>query len=673
MVRTKASSPSRPMIYLNDDLFRRVEQEKYRMEEEKSRSRTGRHHGRLDNEDDDGDGHPFHSSPLSPSSPSQSRPPSSLQYYNSQVDVATAYHDYAIDLCYCHRLYEDSIKSLQKAATIRECLLGKFHPDTALTYFRMASILGGSSVGTSTSSNNCRNISSRIRGSNNATSQSAGREGREHVYSFARWHAADGQRISEEINFDDDGDDNNMAARNIHNLQQALAVSRRELRITYDLLGDKKTEKFDTEEVKRKTSDERSSRKNKTVDTRQPTTNVRYHDDDEVDNDDENLEDLARLFNDSLHRSVSSVPSSSSILSFERRNERPGWLRERVQWIEEHVSKLFLSIRQTSADADVESYVNGTEIGHRTQAATERYDDSHRHDRHLEYIKPNGICFTDEEIQQLSSQYVLDLLKAMELEQVGDEETQKGEDSGNLDIALTCYNNALALESNAYGGTSNDLDIADLHVKIAKCYMRLQEKIPSTSGQQQLHERYSNVTNLTPGGLLMSSATAESNPERREPKPAARYARKQEDDHYESALVELEMAEKKYYQIFVHEDDRNDLVPLQTVNIQQRSVTTRYSSLLHEKGQSSRSLPSSMPSYKATSHACIANVLSIRGTILIRRKKFGEALAIFARVYTMTEDSFGPDHPRSQDALSDIRLVTVREQEYFRSRLSKKK
>mmetsp|Transcript_9638 Transcript_9638/g.23776 ORF Transcript_9638/g.23776 Transcript_9638/m.23776 type:complete len:134 (+) Transcript_9638:71-472(+) len=133
------------------------------------------------------------------------------------------------------------------------------------------------------------------------------------------------------------------------------------------------------------------------------------------------------------------------------------------------------------------------------------------------------------------------------------------------------------------------------------------------------------------------------------------------------------MAEKKYYQIFVDEDDENYLPPLQTVNIQQRSVTTRYSLLLHEQQQHARSLPSSLSSCKATSHACIANVLSIRGTIAIRRKEFGEALAMFARVYTMTEDTFGPDHPKSKDALSDIRLVTVREQEHLRSRLSKKK
>ena len=663
-------------MYLNDDLFRHVEQKKYQMEEERSRSRTGRHHGRLDDdEDDDGNSHPPRPSPLSPSSPSQSRPPSSLHYYNSQVDVATAYHDYAIDLCYCHRLYEDSIKSLQKAAMLRECLLGKFHPDTALTYFRMASILGGSTIGTSTTSNSRANISnissSSSNNNNNNTSQSTAREGKEHVYSFARRHAADGQRIKEKGKFDDDGEEENMATRNIHNLQQALAVSRRELRITYELLGDKRTEKKDDEEVNKKMSNERTSRSKETVDIRQPINNVRYQDDD--DDDDENLEDLARLFNDSLHRSVPSVPSSSSILSFERRNERPGWLRERVQWIEEHVSKLFLSIRETSADADVDGYGNGTEIGHRTQASIERYYDSHRQDRNIEYVMPKGICFTDEEIQQLSSQYVLDLLKAIDLEQVGDEETLNSNDSGNLDIALTCYNNALALESNAYGGTSNDLDIADLHVKIAKCYMKMQEKSPSTSEQLQFHGRYSNVTNLTPGGLLMSSATAGSTQERREPKPAAHSARRQEDDHFESALVELEMAEKKYYQTFVDEDDNNDLLPFQTVNIQQRSVTTRYSSLLHEKGQYSRSLPSSMSSYKATSHACIANVLSIRGTISIRRKKFGEALAIYARVYTMTEDSFGPDHPKSQDALSDIRLVMVREQEYLRSRFSKKK
>mmetsp|Transcript_56518 Transcript_56518/g.137186 ORF Transcript_56518/g.137186 Transcript_56518/m.137186 type:complete len:302 (+) Transcript_56518:69-974(+) len=291
MVTKKASSQSRSMIYLNDDLFRRVEQQKYqREEEERSRSRreSGHHHGRSRVSDGfdyesritgrSNYGTNFSLSSFSPSSPSPSpSSSSSLQYYSSKVDVATAFHDYGIDLCYCHRLYEDSIKSLQKAATLRESLLGKYHADTALTYFRIASILGASiNVGSSSSS-------SSNSSNNNATSQSAGREGREHVHKFERRHAADGERIKKKRDCDDEDNDKSTAAHNIHNLQQALAVSRRELRITYELLGDKKAEKKDDEEPNEKKPKPRAARGKKHVDRRQSITNMRHEDDDDED------------------------------------------------------------------------------------------------------------------------------------------------------------------------------------------------------------------------------------------------------------------------------------------------------------------------------------------------------------------------------------------------------
>jgi hypothetical protein len=46
-----------------------------------------------------------------------------------------------IDYCYVHHDYDKALVELHKAATLRESLIGKYHNDTALTYFRIISVL----------------------------------------------------------------------------------------------------------------------------------------------------------------------------------------------------------------------------------------------------------------------------------------------------------------------------------------------------------------------------------------------------------------------------------------------------------------------------------------------------------------------------------------------------
>jgi tetratricopeptide (TPR) repeat protein len=63
------------------------------------------------------------------------------EFFMNQVKEAEQLHDRGIDLCYVSHDYDKALDVLYKAAHLRESLLGKYHADTALTYFRIASIL----------------------------------------------------------------------------------------------------------------------------------------------------------------------------------------------------------------------------------------------------------------------------------------------------------------------------------------------------------------------------------------------------------------------------------------------------------------------------------------------------------------------------------------------------
>jgi hypothetical protein len=62
-------------------------------------------------------------------------------FFASQIKEAEELHDRGIDLCYVHRDFDTALEVLYMAAHLRESLLGKFHADTALSYFRIASVL----------------------------------------------------------------------------------------------------------------------------------------------------------------------------------------------------------------------------------------------------------------------------------------------------------------------------------------------------------------------------------------------------------------------------------------------------------------------------------------------------------------------------------------------------
>ncbi|KAG7374084.1 expressed tetratricopeptide repeat protein [Nitzschia inconspicua] len=66
---------------------------------------------------------------------------SSNEYFMNQVREADQFHDRGIDLCYVYNDHNKALEVLYTAAYLRESLLGKFHADTALSYFRIASIL----------------------------------------------------------------------------------------------------------------------------------------------------------------------------------------------------------------------------------------------------------------------------------------------------------------------------------------------------------------------------------------------------------------------------------------------------------------------------------------------------------------------------------------------------
>ena len=74
----------------------------------------------------------------------EERQPSSHNetFYNEQLQLAQECHDRGLDFCYSHPKDVDrALEQLDNAIRMRESLLGKFHTDTALSYFRKASML----------------------------------------------------------------------------------------------------------------------------------------------------------------------------------------------------------------------------------------------------------------------------------------------------------------------------------------------------------------------------------------------------------------------------------------------------------------------------------------------------------------------------------------------------
>lgn len=65
------------------------------------------------------------------------------KFFANRVKEAEQLHDRGIDLCYVYLDHDRALEVLYTAAHLRESLLGKFHADTALSYFRIASILSG--------------------------------------------------------------------------------------------------------------------------------------------------------------------------------------------------------------------------------------------------------------------------------------------------------------------------------------------------------------------------------------------------------------------------------------------------------------------------------------------------------------------------------------------------
>jgi tetratricopeptide (TPR) repeat protein len=67
---------------------------------------------------------------------------SSDSFFDEQVRLAQYHHDRGLDFCYAKPKDVDrALDELDTAIQMRESLLGKFHNDTALSYFRKASVL----------------------------------------------------------------------------------------------------------------------------------------------------------------------------------------------------------------------------------------------------------------------------------------------------------------------------------------------------------------------------------------------------------------------------------------------------------------------------------------------------------------------------------------------------
>eukprot|EP00934_Nitzschia_sp_Nitz4_P001353 Nitzschia sp. Nitz4//scaffold275_size25065//23220//24230//NITZ4_008336-RA/size25065-processed-gene-0.6-mRNA-1//1//CDS//3329545309//1353//frame0 len=66
----------------------------------------------------------------------------SPRFYDDQVKLAQRFHDRGLDYCYGRPQRLDlALEHLEKALQLRESLLGKYHNDTALSFFRKACVL----------------------------------------------------------------------------------------------------------------------------------------------------------------------------------------------------------------------------------------------------------------------------------------------------------------------------------------------------------------------------------------------------------------------------------------------------------------------------------------------------------------------------------------------------
>lgn len=61
--------------------------------------------------------------------------------YDAREREAERLHDRAIDYCYVLHDYDKAVEEIKKAIALRESVLGKYNNDTALSYFRLSSIL----------------------------------------------------------------------------------------------------------------------------------------------------------------------------------------------------------------------------------------------------------------------------------------------------------------------------------------------------------------------------------------------------------------------------------------------------------------------------------------------------------------------------------------------------
>lgn len=73
---------------------------------------------------------------------SRDYPQQLASFYEDQIQVAQACHDRGLDYCYSHPQRVDlALAEFDTAIRMRESLLGKFHNDTAISYFRKACVL----------------------------------------------------------------------------------------------------------------------------------------------------------------------------------------------------------------------------------------------------------------------------------------------------------------------------------------------------------------------------------------------------------------------------------------------------------------------------------------------------------------------------------------------------
>lgn len=64
-----------------------------------------------------------------------------ISTFEKNERIAEGFHDKGLDFSYVHSEQDKAITEIRKAVILREALFGKYHNDTALSYFRLGSIL----------------------------------------------------------------------------------------------------------------------------------------------------------------------------------------------------------------------------------------------------------------------------------------------------------------------------------------------------------------------------------------------------------------------------------------------------------------------------------------------------------------------------------------------------